>query len=157
MSATSARAREHQVVYCGLEVLRLIGERIESEGDVDHADIRIVVEFLRDVGSRCLDNTEDLLRLASLDQRLDNHRRVRSLLDELHNAEGPAFAAACRTYSELLAQSIFEDRRSLAALDCDPVMLGQFYEWESETDALARPHGQVLHRLEMKYTSPHCI
>ena len=42
MSATSARAREHQVVYCGLEVLRLIGERIESEGDVDHADIRIV-------------------------------------------------------------------------------------------------------------------
>jgi hypothetical protein len=37
------------------------------------------------------------------------------------------------------------------------VMLGQFYEWERETDALARPHGQVLHRLEMKYTNPHCI
>ena len=74
-----------------------------------------------------------------------------------HNAEGPAFAAACRTYSELLAQSIIEDRRSLAALDCDPLVLGQFYEWESETDALARPHAQVLHRLEMKYTSPHCI
>jgi hypothetical protein len=36
-------------------------------------------------------------------------------------------------------------------------MLGQFYEWERETDALARPHGQTLHRLEMKYTIPHCI
>ena len=35
--------------------------------------------------------------------------------------------------------------------------LAQFYEWESEIDDLARPHAELLHRLETKYTSPHCI
>jgi hypothetical protein len=157
MVAMTARAREHQVVYCGLEVLRLIGERMENQGDVEDADIRVVLDFMRDVAHRCLDNTEDIFRLASLDQRLDCHRRARLLLDELRECGGTQFAAACRDYSDLLAQSIFEDRRCLATLDCDPAMLGQFYEWEQETDALARPHGQTLHRLEMKYTSPHCI
>src|SRR5215471_4052928 len=157
MQTTGARAKEHQVVYCGLEVLRLMGERTESCDDVDGGDIRIVLAFMRDVAHRCLDNTEDILRSAALEQRLANHSRARSLLDELGRCQGTEFAAACRAYSDLLAQSIFEDRRCLATLDCDPVTLGQFYEWESETDALARPHGQTLHRLEMKYTNPHCI
>ena len=58
---------------------------------------------------------------------------------------------------DLLAHSIFEDRRCLSALDCDPVTLSQFYEWEREIADLARQHGQRLHQLEMKYTSPHCI
>src|SRR5215468_1651437 len=152
MLTMAARAREHQVVYCGLEVLRLIGERMENQADVDDGDIRIVLDFMREVAHRCLENTEDILRLASLDQRLDSHRRARVLFDELGRVQGIDFAAACRLYTDLLAQSIFEDRRCLATLDCDPAMLGQFYEWERETDALARPHGQTLHRLEMKYT-----
>jgi hypothetical protein len=157
MSSTAARAREHQVVYCGLEVLRLIGERIENQTDVESADIRIVLDFMRDVAHRCLENTEEILRLTSFDHRLETHQRARALFDELGHATGNDFATACRLYSDLLAQSIFEDRRCLATLDCDPAMLGQFYEWERDTDALARPHGEILHRLEMKYTSPHCI
>ena len=157
MQAAAARTKEHQVVYCGLEVLRLIGERIESSDEVDREDLRVVLEFMRDVAHRCLGNTEDIFRFASMDQRLANHRRVRSLFEELARTDGPDFVTACRLYTDILSQSILEDRRSLMALDCDPVTLGQFYEWERETDALARQHGQTLHRLEMKYTNPHCI
>jgi archaellum biogenesis protein FlaJ (TadC family) len=157
MQAAAARTKEHQVVYCGLEVLRLIGERIESRDEVDREDLRVVLEFMRDVAHRCLDNTEDILNFASLDQQLASHRRVRSLFEELARTEGPDFATACRLYTDILSQSILEDRRCLAALDCDPETLGQFYEWERETDALSRQHGQTLHRLEMKYTNPHCI
>lgn len=157
MQATAARAREHQVVYCGLEVLRLIGERVESRDEVDREDLLAVLAFMRDVAHKCLDNTEEILRFASMDQRLANHGRARSLFDELTRVDGVDFAAACRQYTDILALSIVEDRRCLAALDCDPATLGQFYEWERETDALARKHGQTLHRLEMKYTIPHCI
>lgn len=157
MQSTAARAREHQVVYCGLEVLRLIGERIESRDEVDREDLQVVVGFMREVAHRCLDNTEDILRVASMDQRLVNHRRARSLLEQLARVDGPDFAAACRAYTDLLSQSIVEDRRCLAALDCDPVTLSQFYEWERQTDTLARQHAPILHRLEMKYTNPHCI
>jgi S-adenosylmethionine:diacylglycerol 3-amino-3-carboxypropyl transferase len=157
MQVTAARAREHQVVFCGLEVLRLIGERIESLDEVDRGDLTVILTFMRDVAHRCLDNTEDLLRFASMEQRLANHRRARSLFDELTSSDGSQFAEACRTYTDVLSQSIVDDRRCLAALDCDPEILSQFYEWEHETDRLARPHGQVLHQLEMKYTNPHCI
>jgi hypothetical protein len=104
-----------------------------------------------------LDNTEDILRLASLEQNVAKHRQARSLFEELNRAEGEAFASACRLYTDLLASSIFEDRRCLSTLDCDPVTLSQFYEWEREIADLARDHGQTLHRLEMKYTSPACI
>jgi hypothetical protein len=67
------------------------------------------------------------------------------------------FASLCRLYVNLVATSIFEDRRCLSTLGCDLTTLGQFYEWEREVDELARPHGEVLHRLETKYTIPHCI
>ena len=157
MQATASRAREHQVVFCGLEVLRLIGERIETEDHVDQEDLRIVLAFMRDVAHRCLENTEEILRVASMDQRLAVHSTARSLFDQLSRADGLDFAAACRRYTDVLSQSIPEDRRCLAALDCDPLTLSQFYEWERETDALARRHGHTLHKLEMKYTNPHCI
>src|SRR2546421_5463247 len=101
MQATASRAREHQVVFCGLEVLRLIGERMENRSDVDGDDIRVVLTFMREVAHRCLDNTEDILRLASMEQSIANHRRARSLFDELSCAEGEAFAQACRTYTDL--------------------------------------------------------
>src|SRR5579884_1894608 len=102
MQATAARAREHQVVYCGLEVLRLMGERIESCDEVDREDITVVLTFMRQVAHRCLDNTEDLLRAASMEQRLAGHRRVRSLFDELARGDSAQFASVCRTYSDLL-------------------------------------------------------
>jgi len=93
MQATAAvRAREHQVVFCGLEVLRLIGERIESRDEVDREDINTVLTFMRSVAHRCLGNTEDLLQIASMDQRLAGHRRARSLFDELERADGEQFA-----------------------------------------------------------------
>jgi len=161
MQATASRTREHQIIFCGLEVLRLIGERMENRGDVDWNDIEIVLNFMRDVAHRCLDNTEDILRFASMDGSVANHEQARSLFDQLHSAaNGSAaedFARLCRLYTNLLATSIFEDRRCLSALDCDLTTLSQFYEWEREVDELARAHGPLLHRLEAKYTNPHRI
>jgi len=160
MQAT-ARAREHQVVFCGLEVLRLMGERLENRNEVDVQDLDIVLIFMRDVAHRCLDNTEEILRFAAMDGSLSNHVRARSVLDQLTSGVNDfateGFASLCRLYVNLLATSIFEDRRCLSTLGCDLTTLGQFYEWEREVDELARPHGEVLHRLETKYTIPHCI
>ena len=161
MRATTARAREHQIVFCGLEVLRLIGERMENSHDVDPIDIELVLTFMSKVAHRCLDNTEEILRFASMDGNITNHERVRSLFEQLHTAANGSttgeFAGLCQRYTNLLATSIFEDRRCLSTLDCDLTTLSQFYEWEREVDELARAHGQTLHRLEAKYTSPHCI
>src|SRR5216684_1006485 len=160
MQAT-ARAREHQVVFCGLEVLRLIGERLESQNEVDRKDLDVVLIFMRDIAHRCLDNTEDILRFAAMDASLANHMRARSVFNQLNSAANDfaaeQFASLCQLYINLLATSIFEDRRCLSTLDCDLATLGQFYEWEREVDELARPHGELLHRLETKYTNPHCI
>lgn len=161
MQAAASRAREHQIIFCGLEVLRLIGERMENRGDVDANDIALVLNFMRDIAHRCLDNTEDILRFASLDGSVTNHERAHSLFDRLYSAaNGSAaedFASLCRLYTDLLATSIFEDRRCLSTLDCDLMILSQFYEWEREVDELARAHGPALHRLEAKYTNPHRI
>jgi hypothetical protein len=157
MQSSARRVREHQVVFCGLEVLRLIGERVEDQSDVDGDDLQLVLTFMSDVAHRCLDNTEDILRLASMEQNVSRHRQAKLLFEELRLARGQAFTLTCRRYTDMLASSIFEDRRCVSALDCDPVTLGQFYEWEREIAELARRHGQVLHQLEMKYTNPHCI
>jgi len=157
MQTAAVRAKEHQVVFCGLEVLRLIADRLENRNDIDFEDLRVVLTFMKDIAHRCLDNTEEILRFASMDDCVARHRQAKSLFEELSRAEGLEFASACRSYTDLLAHSIFEDRRWVATLDCDPNTLGQFYEWEREVADLARAHGPILHRLEMKYTSPQCI
>ena len=35
MQAAASRLREHQLVFCGLEVLRLMAERMENRDEVD--------------------------------------------------------------------------------------------------------------------------
>ena len=156
-----ARAKEHQVVFCGLEVLRLIGERLESQNEVDRQDIETVLSFMREIAHRCLDNTEDILHFAAKDEKIANHARARSVFGQLDNMVNDSaceeFASLCSLYVSLLATSIFEDRLCLSTLDCDPTALEQFYQWEHEVDELERAHGEILHRLETKYTSPHCI
>jgi hypothetical protein len=158
MHAAALRAREHQVVFCGLEVLRLIGERRESCQDVDEEDVQVIFDFMRNVTHRCLANTEEFFRAAAMEQYLLNHHRATSLFENLSRASSPdEFALLSQTYTTLVAELIFEDRRCLSKLDCDPVTLSQFFEWEREIDHIAHQHGQTLHRLEMKYTTPHCI
>src|ERR1044071_8765904 len=100
MQATT-RVKEHQVVFCGLEVLRLIGERMENEADVDSQDVRVVLTFMRDIVHRCLDNTEEILRFASLEQNVARHRQAKLLFEELTRAEGLEFATTCRHYADL--------------------------------------------------------
>ena len=158
MRATASRTREHQMVFCGLEVLRLIGERMENSQDVDRDDVQLVLIFMRDVAHRCLENTAEILRSASFEQNLANHHRARMIYQELTLLSATdEFASSCRLYTNLVASAIFDDRRCLSTLDCDPLTLGQFYEWEREIEELAREYRQTLHQLEVKYTAPHCI
>jgi hypothetical protein len=161
MQSTASRAREHQVVFCGLEVLRLIGEQMESRNDIDGEDVKVVLGFLGNVAHRCLDNTEELLRTAAFEQRIVSHGRARSLFTELSQAADGSgsdqFASLCRQYSALVADVIYEDRRCVAALSGDYDTLSQFYEWEREVVEIERRHAPALHRLELKYTNPHCI
>ncbi len=156
-----AGAREHQVVFRGLEVLRLMGERIEIRHDVDGEDLQLVMAFMRDIAHRCLANTEGILRLASMEQNIANHQTAQSLFVELNDPAAmivpDEFAARCRVYTNMLSRSIFEDRHCVGVLDFDLSTLSQFYEWEREVEELARTHSPMLHRLELKYTAPHCI
>src|ERR1051325_7855387 len=135
-----ARAREHQVVFCGLEVLRLIGERLENQNEVDRQDIETVLVFMRDVAHRCLDNTEDILRFAAKDAGLANHARARSVYSKLYEKANDSareeFASLCSLYVSLLAASICEDRLCVSTLDCDVTTLEQFYQWEREVDEI---------------------
>src|SRR6186713_2706830 len=119
MQTVASRAKEHQIVFCGLEVLRLIGERVEDSSEIDHQDLHLVFTFMREVAHRCLDNTEEILRFASMDNHIARHRQAKSLFEELTQADGVSFVSACRQYTDLLANSIFEDRRCLSTLDCD--------------------------------------
>ncbi|PYS55960.1 MAG: hypothetical protein DMG13_01850 [Acidobacteria bacterium] len=165
----AAVSRDHQVILCGLEVLRLMGERVASRQDVDGEDIHLVLAFMRDVAHRCLDNAEELFRGARdnsrlktvLTNHLTNHGRARHLFAKLTHAANPVmadeFVPVCGLYTNLLADLIFEERRALSDLAFDPPALTQFHETEHEIRAAARRHGQILHRLETKYTSPHCI
>ena len=177
MSATVALVRDHQIILSGLEVLRLMGERMEVRQDVDREDIHVVLGFMRDVAHRCVDNTEGLIGpiLASnagasrqvLETTLDNHRQVRTLFEQLTQAvESDAageFVSLSVSYTTLLADLICEERRIL------PPLLGsasgatsieniqQFEANEREIREVSRRHGLILRRLETKYTSPHCI
>jgi hypothetical protein len=156
--AAKSHCREHQVVFSGLEVLRLMGERMQGRSDVDREDVDVVLRFMQEVTHRCLENTEHILRTASLDKNLANLLRARNAFEELNGASGTdQFALACRLYAELVADSIFDDRRCVSSLDCDAATLAQFYEWEREIDELAREYCQTIHRLETKYMTPHCI
>src|SRR5688572_29240545 len=120
MGFSASRARDHQVIFCGLEVLRLIGERVESLNDIDGEDLKAVLGFMQNVAHRCLDNTEDLLRTAALEQSIVNHSRVRSLFDQLmlaaETSGSDQLALLCRQYTTLVADVIFDDRRSVANL-----------------------------------------
>jgi hemerythrin-like domain-containing protein len=179
MRATATLARDHQTILCGLEVLRLIGERLEVSHEVDAQDIEVVLGFMDKVAHRCLDNTEELLRpalekaaageTASLcSAALANHQQVRSLFSELTRTADTREAAACdefaklsKLYTTLLANVILEERRVLLSVAIniygDREHLGRFEQRENEVAEVARHHRQALHRLETKYTNPHCI
>src|SRR5438093_912930 len=122
MNAATSVSRDHQVILCGLEVLRLMGERVASRQDVDAEDIHVVLAFMRDVAHRCLDNAEELFRGTQENGKLEtvrnNHGQARTLFAKLTHAADPIntdeFCSLCLLYTNLLADLIFEERRALA-------------------------------------------
>jgi len=78
MQAAASRVRDHQVVFCGLEVLRLMGERVEDSCDVDGDDVEVVLTFMRNVAHRCLDIStfRGSTRRVNTARGPDHHRAV---------------------------------------------------------------------------------
>ena len=87
-------AKDHQVILEGVEVLRWIADRVEAGDAVEPADIAMVLDFLRDVGCACLDQTASLILRPALERAHERadvqrlrvflacHQTVRPLLNE---------------------------------------------------------------------------
>jgi hemerythrin-like domain-containing protein len=172
-------SREHQIILCGLEILRLMRERMESRHDVDLQDVAAILDFMREVAHRCLDNTERLLRPALsrptsadqsawIDSALCCHDQLRTLFAEMEGVASPgtieAFLSASGSYTSELEKAIVQEGRLLPKIihavfdgEGDGSILNGFEETEREICDIARRHGPALHRLELKYAIPHCI
>ena len=74
MRQNTPLATDHQLMREGLEVLRLIGDRVEMGQVVEPGDLTTVLGFLRDVGCECLNHTEQYLLRPALE-------RLRELID----------------------------------------------------------------------------
>jgi len=173
-------AREHHAILQSLEVLRLICDRMEREDYVDSVDLQAVIRFLRDVGQRCLDNTEKLLLRPALarckatgsekclNATVQRHLLVHSLFDKMTEALGSAtmndFCFVSAHYRQLLTDLIFEEDHIVApmiaslfddmeGLEC----IHRFQESEREVSRLAGELMLTMRKLESKYVNPHCI
>ena len=173
-------SRDHLVSLHALEVLRLIADRVERHEAVDIEDVRFVFRFLNEVAHGCLDNTEQLLlrpalaKAAAADHSghlgatLVNHKHVRRLFGELvgkvDTTVTEEFVILSRAYTGLLTDLLFDEERFLPDL-----VRSVFTETENRQKLeefelsgrgigeFARQHGQTIHRLQLKYISPHCI
>lgn len=179
MPASISMSHDRQIIFCGLEILRLMREQIENRQEIDRKDIQAVLDFMRDVAHPCLDNAETLLRPArtetdaaeqsqAIDAALSRHADVRALFVEMTRAADPSaaeeFAAISSRYSDYLAGLLAEERRllpklvrSFASGKKDGDILDRFMRTEREIRSVSRRHDRLLHQLEVKYTAPHCI
>jgi hypothetical protein len=130
MHATAPVFQTRQVLLRGLEVLRLIADRLESRQDVANDDLRIVLDFMCGVAHPCLH--EARLQIAE------------TLFAELNRGEADivGFVTASRSYTTLLS---------------DFFLTASFEDGKPELREAARRHAPLLHQLETKYTIPHCI
>src|SRR5579884_1431591 len=77
---------DHQSILECLAVLRLLVGRMETDDDVDPADVRTVMDFMRDIGCECLEHTEQLLLRPALSRATQQElsRRLRTALARHH-------------------------------------------------------------------------
>jgi len=173
-------SREHQAILQSLEVLRLISDRLQRQEFVDTVDLQLVLKFLRDVGQRCLENTEQLLlrpilaraganaAVSPLNATIQRHLLVHSLFDQMTQALSSAtvgeFGLLSEHYTQLLTDLIFEEDHVLAPLLASLLAdnagiedLQRFEESEREVSRLALEQMLAIRRLEAKYVNPHCI
>jgi hypothetical protein len=131
MAGASPHSRSHQVTLQALEVLRLIGDRMEQKNAVDMDDVRFLIQYLHHVADPCLMGSAPA------------HMRARTLFTELDrqlDAPSDEFVRLSRVYTNLLADLILLD--GLDVQDDSSVIDGNCVK---------------VHRLELKYISPHCI
>jgi hemerythrin-like domain-containing protein len=169
---------DHQLILQGLEVLRLIADRLEMDEFVEPDDIVSVLGFLRDVGCECLSRTEHLLlrpaltraKQKELARRLQRalacHAAVRPLFEDLVSDVNfrKYFILHAHLFTKLVGDLIFEEDHHLldAAIDLlddqeGKSNLEQFIAQERQISGVALNGISTLHRLETKYGYPHCV
>jgi hemerythrin-like domain-containing protein len=178
MKRTTPITTDHQLILEGLEVLRLIADRLEMDEFVEPEDITCVLGFLRDVGCECLSKTEQLLLQPALSratqkglvERLQKalacHAVVSPLFEDLVSDVNFSkyFILHAHLFTKLVGDLIFEEDHHLidAALDLLQDREGQssvanFIAQERHISGLAVDGISTLHRLETKYGYPHCV
>jgi hemerythrin-like domain-containing protein len=173
-------AQEHQCILRALEVLRLISDRLEKTEVVEAEDVRAVLGVLKDVGQRCLDNTEKSLLVPAMNYVADPsdrgrvsaivaaHHEISNLLKEMdtcfQNGCSDEFVSISRRLISTLGDLIYFEDHFLIPLVSPVVsdqknrqLMAEFEQTEQWIAEQARPLTSALHRLELKYINPHCI
>jgi hemerythrin-like domain-containing protein len=178
MRQNTPLATDHQLMRESLEVLRLIGDRVEVGELVEPGDLTTVLGFLRDVCCECLQKTEEHLLRPALQRakqeeqiqrfRLALTRRsmVRPLLETTlaDTKHTETFVPNSRRLTLLVTDLIFEEDCSLLQEAMDLLndaegrrSVESFAEHERHIRSIAVSGSATLHRLETKYAHPHCI
>src|SRR5579884_2420212 len=96
---------DHQSILECLAVLRLLVGRMETDDDVDPADVRTVMDFMRDIGCECLEHTEQLLLRPALSRATQQElsRRLRTALARHHTVrplvdDATAVLTSCKRF-----------------------------------------------------------
>jgi hemerythrin-like domain-containing protein len=171
-------ATDHQMILEGLEVLRLMADRLERHEFVDAEDIATVMGFLRDVGVDCLEHTENLLlrpallradqneQILRLQKALARHQTIRPLFEDTAAdvTFQDNFILHAHLFTKTVSDLIFEEDQNLlqgvVELLADPEGRSQvekFAEEERRIRSIAAQRSSRLHWLETKYVYPHCI
>src|SRR5262245_39742837 len=95
MSRMTPITTHHEMILEGLDVLLLMVDRLELEEFVEPDDITAVLNFLGDVGCKCLEHTEQLLLRPALvrSQRKDLASRLKTAIS-CHETVKPLFEDA---------------------------------------------------------------
>ena len=175
MSRIAPITADHQSILECLGVLQLIADRMEAGDFVDPQDVSTVLEFLRDVGCECLDDTEKLLlrpalqraKQRELAERLQAalacHQVVRPLFENAAADVGfrKFFVLHAHLLTKLVRDLIQEEEqyllREVAGLLNDPdglTKIKEFLDHEQQVHAIAVQKSPAVNRLGAKYAYP---
>ena len=175
MSRIAPITADHQSILECLGVLQLIADRMEAGDFVDPQDVSTVLEFLRDVGCECLDDTEKLLLRPALQRAkqrelaerlqaaLECHQVVRPLFENAAADVGfrKFFVLHAHLLTKLVRDLIQEEEQYLllevAGLLNDPdgiTKIKEFLDHEQQVHAIAVQKRPAVQRLGAKYAYP---
>jgi len=178
MSRITPITTDHQMILEGLEVLTLMADRLEMEDFVEPDDISAVMNFLRDVGCKCLEHTEHLLLRPALAREKNRqlvrrlktavacHQTVRPLFEDAVSDTTPSksFVLHAHLLTKVIGDLILEEDYDLLEQvgqlldDAEGHRhIDEFTERERNVSAVAVERLSRMHQLEAKYAYPQVV